>query len=151
MLTKHQYRLRRARLLADIETATKFGCRHVLDDASTKLASLERDFKKEHLSNPLFSYVYNMDEVGELMDEGVKPRFIVKVFFKSSSEPVEMNFWNEIKKGTPSWKIEKWARELMADSLPNHGANILRTSFIMGGGDWYAVIVLIDKSYNVFV
>ena len=76
-MTRQDYFISKTNLIAQIESAKKFGCKHVLKCAKLNLAELEKKYKKEHLSNPLFSYMVTDEEMDELKS-GVKHSDVVK-------------------------------------------------------------------------
>lgn len=131
-MTKHQYLLKRANLLIELENAEKFNCKHVIKDTTAQLKHLEEKFKKEHLFNPLFSYFVGKEEMDELIENDSKPTFEVKVTFKDG-ESYDLMFYHEIKKGTKYSAIENWAKKQLANSI-NHPENIVGAKFIMGRG-----------------
>ena len=129
-MTRKDYLVRKTKLLAQIESAKKFGCKNVLKYAKLDLAKLEEKYKEEHLSNPLFSYMVTEEETDELIRTGIKPTFKVKIVFKNS-ETHDLGFYHEIKKGVKHSAIEKWAVEELAKKI-QHPENIVSARFIMG-------------------
>ena len=90
-MTRQDYFIRKTKLLAYIDSAEKLGCKNVLKSSKTALSNLEDEYKKEHLSNPLFSYMVTEEEMDELIRTGVRPTFKIKVTFKSG-ESYELMF-----------------------------------------------------------
>ena len=82
-MTREDYFVRKTELLAQIDSAEKLGCENVLRHAKLKLAKLEKKYKKEHLSNRLFSYMVTREEADKLIEDGVDPTFQVRITFKN--------------------------------------------------------------------
>ena len=80
-MTRQDYFIRKTKLLAYIDSAEKLGCKNVLKSSKTALSNLEAEYKKEHLSNPLFSYMVTEEEMDELIRTGVRPTFKIKITF----------------------------------------------------------------------
>ncbi len=129
-MTRQDYLVRKTNLLAQIESAEKFGCKNVLKHANLELASLEKEYKKEHLSNPLFSYMVTNEEMDKLIEDGVTPTFTIHVTFKSG-EAYDLMFYHEIAEGAKHSAIEEWAVKRLAKTIL-HPENIVSTKFIMG-------------------
>lgn len=125
-MTRQDYFISKTNLIAQIESAKKFGCKHVLKCAKLNLAELEKRYKKEHLSNPLFSYMVTDEE----MRNDEKPTFKIKVTFKSG-EAYDLMFYHELKSGVKHSAIEKWAKDELAKTI-HHPENIVEVRFIMG-------------------
>ena len=129
-MTRQDYFIRKTKLLAYIDSAEKLGCKNVLKSSKTALSDLEAEYKKEHLSNPLFSYMVTEEEMDELIRTGARPTFKVKVVFKNG-ETYDLGFYHEIKKGVKHSAIEKWTVEELAKTI-QHPENIISAHFIMG-------------------
>lgn len=129
-MTRQDYFIRKTKLLAYIDSAEKLGCKNVLESSKTALSNLEVEYKKEHLSNPLFSYMVTEEEIDELIRTGVRPTFKIKVTFKSG-ESYELMFYHELKSGVKHSAIEKWAIKGLAKTI-YHPENIVSAHFIMG-------------------
>lgn len=129
-MTKKDYLIRKTNLLAQINSAEKLGCKNVLRCSKLELSKLEKKYKKEHLSNPLFSYMVTDEEMDELIRDGVDPTFKIKVTFKSG-EAYDLMFYHELKSGVKYSDIEKWAMRGLIKTI-FHPENIVSTSFIMG-------------------
>ena len=108
----------------------KFGCKHVLKCAKLNLAELEKRYKKEHLSNPLFSYMVTDEEMDELIRNDEKPTFKIKVTFKSG-EAYDLMFYHELKSGVKHSDIVKWVMKGLIKTI-YHPENIVDARFIMG-------------------
>lgn len=124
-MTRQDYFISKTNLIAQIESAKKFGCKHVLKCAKLNLAELEKKYKKEHLSNPLFSYMVTDEEMDELI-RNVK----IKVTFKSG-EAYDLMFYHELKSGVKHSDIVKWAMKGLTKTI-YHPENIVEARFIMG-------------------
>lgn len=61
-MTREEHFIKKANLLAQIDSAEKLGCKNVLKYAQAELAKLEKKFWDEHFSNPLFSYMVTREE-----------------------------------------------------------------------------------------
>lgn len=133
-MTKQDYFISKTNLIAQIESAKKFGCKHVLKYAKLDLAKLEKKYKEEHLSNPLFSYMVNEEEMDELIRNGEKPTFKIKVTFKSR-EAYDLMFYHELKSGVKHSDVVKWAMEGLTKTI-HHPENIIEARFIMGQKLW---------------
>ena len=129
-MTREEHFIKKANLLAQIDSAEKLGCKNVLKYSKIALSNLEAEYKKEHFSNPLFSYMVTEEEMDELIRTGVKPTFKVKIVFKNG-ETYDLGFYHEIKKGVKHSTIEKWAVEGLAKKI-QHPEDIVSARFIMG-------------------
>ena len=129
-MTRQDYFIRKTKLLAYIDSAEKLGCKNVLKYSKIALSNLEAEYKKEHFSNPLFSYMVTEEETDELIRNEVKPTFKVKIVFKNG-ETYDSGFYHEIKKGVKHSAIEKWAVKELAKKI-QHPENIVSARFIMG-------------------
>lgn len=129
-MTRQDYFIKKTKLIAQIDSAEKLGCKRVLKHSKLELSSLEAEYKKEHLSNPLFSYMVTMEEMDELIRNGVKPTFKIQIIFRSG-EVYNLGFYHEIKKGVKHSAIERWAVEGLAKKI-QHPENIVSARFIMG-------------------
>lgn len=129
-MTKHQYYLKRAKLLMQIDDAKKLDCKNVIKHSELALAKLKNKFKKEHLCNPLFSYFATSEEVDALIKQDAKPTFVVRVEFKGG-ETCDMMFYHTIKKGVRHQAIEEWAEKQMASSII-HPENIKSVHLVIG-------------------
>lgn len=129
-MTREEHFIKRANLLAQIDTADKLGCKNVLKCARTELAKLEKKFWNEHFSNPLFSYMVTREETDKLIEDEVNPTFQIRVTFKSG-EVYDLMFYHEIAPGVKHSAIEKWAVKGLAKTI-YHPENIKSSRFIMG-------------------
>lgn len=129
-MTRQDYFVKKTKLIAQIDSAEKLECKNVLKYSKIALSNLEAEYKKEHLSNPLFSYMVTEEEIDELIRTEVKPTFKVKIVFKNG-EIYDLGFYHEIKKGVKHSAIEKWAVEELAKKI-QHPENIVSARFIMG-------------------
>ena len=129
-MTREEHFIKKTKLLAQIDSAEKLGCKNVLKCARTELAKLESKYKKEHLSNPLFSYTVTRKEMDKLIEDKVNPTFQIRVTFKSG-EVYDLMYYHEIKKGVKHSAIEKWVKDELAKTI-HHPENIVSTHFIMG-------------------
>ena len=129
-MTRQDYFVKKTKLIAQIDSAEKLGCKNVLKYSKIALSNLEAEYKKEHFSNPLFSYMVTKKETEELIRTEVKPTFKIKIVFKNG-ETYDLGFYHEIKKGVKHSAIEKWAVEELAKTI-QHPENIVSARFIMG-------------------
>jgi hypothetical protein len=129
-MTRQDYFISKTNLIAQIESAKKFGCKHVLKCAKLNLTELEKKYKKEHLSNPLFSYMVTDEEMDELIRNDEKPTFKIKVTFKSG-EAYDLMFYHELKSGVKHSDVVKWAMIGLTKTI-HHPENIVDARFIMG-------------------
>lgn len=129
-MTRQDYFIKKTKLIAQINSAEKLGCKRVLKHANLELSKLEKKYKKEHLSNPLFSYMVVGEEMDELIRNEVKPTFIIRITFKSG-EVYDLGFYHEIKKGVKHSAIEKWAIKGLVKTI-QHPENIVSAKFIIG-------------------
>lgn len=129
-MTREEHFIKKTKLLAQIDSAEKLGCKNVLKCAKLELAKLESKYKKEHLSNPLFSYMVTRKEMDKLIEDEVNPTFQIRVTFKSG-EVYDLMYYHEIAKGVKHSAIEKWAKGELAKTI-HHPENIVSTHFIMG-------------------
>ena len=129
-MTKKDYLIRKTNLLAQINSAEKLGCKNVLRCSKLELSKLEKKYKKEHLSNPLFSYMVTDEEMDELIRDGVDPTFKIKVTFKSG-EAYDLMFYHELKSGVKHSDVVKWAMKGLVKTI-YHPENIVDARFIMG-------------------
>lgn len=129
-MTRKDYFVRKTELLAQIDSAEKLGCKNVLKCAKLKLAKLESKYKKEHFSNPLFSYMVTREEMDKLIEDGVDPTFKIRVTFKSG-KVYNLMFYHEIAPGVKHSAIEKWAVKGLAKTI-HHPENIVSANFIIG-------------------
>lgn len=128
-MTREEHFIKRANLLAQIDTADKLGCKNVLKCAREELAKLEKKFWDEHFSNPLFSYMVTREETDKLIENEVKPTFQICVTFKSG-EVYDLMFYHEIAPGVKHSAVEKWAVKGLAKTI-HHPENIVSAHFIM--------------------
>lgn len=117
-MTRQDYFIKKTKLIAQIDSAEKLGCKRVLKHANLELSELEEEYKKEHLSNPLFSYMVTAEEMDELIRTGAKPTFKIKVVFKSG-EAYDLMFYHELKSGIKHSSIEKWAIKGLTKTINN--------------------------------
>lgn len=129
-MTREEHFIKRANLLAQIDTANKLGCKKVLKCARAELAKLEKKFWNEHFSNPLFSYMVTIEEADKLIQNRVDPTFKVRVTFKSG-EVHDLMYYHEIAPGAKHSAIAKWAENILARKI-QHPENIKSSRFIMG-------------------
>lgn len=129
-MTREEHFIKKTQLLAQIDTADKLGCKNVLKCAQAELAKLEKKFWKEHLSNPLFSYMVTREEMDKLIKDEVNPTFQIRVTFKGG-EVYNLMYYHEIAPGVKHSAIEKWAIKGLANTIC-HPENIVSARFIMG-------------------
>ena len=128
-MTREEHFIKKANLLAQIDSAEKLGCKNVLKYAQVELAKLEKKFWNEHFSNPLFSYMVTREERDKLIENEVNPTFQIRVTFKSG-EVYDFIYYHEIAPGVKHSAIEKWAKDELAKTIL-HPENIVSTHFIM--------------------
>ena len=128
-MTREEHFIKKTKLLAQIDSAEKLGCENVLKHAKLKLAKLEKKYKKEHLSNRLFSYMVTREEMDKLIENGVDPTFQIRVTFKNG-EVYDLMYYHEIAPGVKHSAIEKWAKDELAKTI-HHPEDIVSTHFIM--------------------
>lgn len=129
-MTREEHFIKKTKLLAQIDSAEKLGCKNVLKCAKLELAKLESKYKKEHLSNPLFSYTVTRKEMDKLIEDGVPPTFTIHMTFKSG-EAYDLMYYHEIAEGVKHSAIEKWAVKELAKTI-QHPEDIVGAKFIMG-------------------
>lgn len=129
-MTREEHFIKKANLLAQIDSAEKLGCKNVLKYAQVELAKLEKKFWDEHFSNPLFSYMVTREERDKLIENEVNPTFQIRVTFKSG-EVYDFIYYHEIAPGVKHSAIEKWAKDELAKTIL-HPENIVSTHFIIG-------------------
>lgn len=129
-MTREDYFVKKTKLIAQIDSAEKLECKNVLKYSKIALSNLEAKYKKEHLSNPLFSYMVTEEEMDELIRTGVRPTFKIKVTFKSG-EAYDLMFYHELKSGVKHLDIVKWAMKGLTKTI-QHPENIVSARFIMG-------------------
>lgn len=129
-MTREEHFIKKTKLLAQIDSAEKLGCKNVLKCAKLELAKLESKYKKEHLSNRLFSYMVTRKEMDKLIEDKVNPTFQIRVTFKSG-EVYDLMYYHEIAPGVKHSAIEKWAKDELAKTI-HHPEDIVSTHFIMG-------------------
>ena len=129
-MTRKDYFVRKTELLAQIDSAEKLGCKKVLECAKLKLAKLENKYKKEHFSNPLFSYMVTREERNKLIENEVNPTFQIRITFKSG-EVYDFIYYHEIAPGVKHSAIEKWAVKGLAKTIYNP-EDIVSANFIIG-------------------
>lgn len=129
-MTRQDYFVKKTKLIAQIDSAEKLGCKNVLKYSKIALSNLEAEYKKEHFSNPLFSYMVTEEEMDELIRTGVKPTFKIKIIFKNG-DSYDLMFYHELKSGVKHSAIEKWAIKRLAKTIHNP-ENIVSARFIMG-------------------
>lgn len=128
-MTREEHFIKKTKLLAQIDSAEKLGCKNVLKCAKLELAKLESKYKKEHLSNRLFSYMVTRKEMDKLIEDKVNPTFQIRVTFKSG-EVYDLMYYHEIAPGVKHSAIEKWAKDELAKTI-HHPEDIVSTHFIM--------------------
>ena len=126
-MTREEHFIKKANLLAQIDSAEKLGCKNVLKCAQAELAKLEKKFWEEHFSNPLFSYMVTREEMDKLIEDGVDPTFKIRVTFKSG-EVYDLMYYHEIAPGTKHPAIEKWAKDELIKTI-HHPENIVSVKF----------------------
>ena len=129
-MTREDYFVRKTKLLAQIHSAEKFGCKNVLKCAKLDLSKLEEEYKEEHLSNPLFSYMVTREERDKLIEDGVNPTLQIRVTFKSG-EVYDFIYYHEIAPGVKHSAIEKWVVKGLAKTIYNP-EDIVSANFIIG-------------------
>ena len=129
-MTRQDYFFRKTKLLAQIESAEKLGCKNVLKHSKLELSNLETEYNKEHFSNPLFSYMVTNEEMDEIIKNGGNPTFKIKVTFKSG-EAYDLMFYHELKSGVKHSDVVKWAMKGLVKTI-YHPENIVDARFIMG-------------------
>ena len=129
-MTREEHFIKKTKLLAQIDSAEKLGCKNVLKCARIELAKLEKQFWKEHYSNSSFSYMVTREEADKLIEDGVPPTFQVRVTFKSG-EVYDLMYYHEIKKGVKHSAIEKWAVKELAKTI-QHPEDIVSAKFTIG-------------------
>ena len=129
-MTREEHFIKKANLLAQINTAEKLGCKNVLKCAQAELAKLEKKFWDEHFSNPLFSYMVTREEMDKLIEDEVEPTFQIRVTFKSG-EVYDLMYYHEIAPGVKHSSIEKWFVKGLAKTIYNP-ENIVNARFIIG-------------------
>ena len=129
-MTREEHFIKKTKLLAQIDSAEKLGCKSVLKYARAELAKLEKKFWEEHFSNPLFSYMVTREEMDKLIEDEVDPTFQIRVTFKSG-EVYDLMYYHEIAPGVKHSAIEQWAVKGLANTIC-HPENIDGASFIMG-------------------
>ena len=126
-MTRQDYFVSKTNLIAQIESAKKFGCKNVLKYAKLDLVKLEKKYKEEHLSNPLFSYMVTDEEMDELIKDRVYPTFKIRVTFKGG-EVYDLMYYHEIAPGTKHPAIEKWAKDELIKII-HHPEDIVSVKF----------------------
>ena len=129
-MTREEHFIKKTKLLAQIDSAERLGCKNVLKHARAELAKLEKKFWEEHFSNPLFSYMVTREERDKLIEDGVDPTFQIRVTFKSG-EVYDFIYYHEIAPGVKHSAIEKWFVKGL-DKTILHPENIVSTHFIIG-------------------
>ena len=129
-MTREEHFIKKTQLLVQIDTAERLGCKNVLKCAQAELAKLEKKFWKEHLSNPLFSYMVTREERNKLIKDEVNPTFQIRVAFKGG-EVYDYIYYHEIAPGVKHSAIEKWFVKGL-DKTIHHPENIVNARFIMG-------------------
>ena len=129
-MTREEHFIKKTQLLTQINTAEKIGCKNVLKCAQAELAKLEKKYKKEHLSNPLFSYMVTREEMDKLIRNEVNPTFKIRVTFKSG-EVYDLMYYHEIAPGVKHSAIEKWVKDELAKTIL-HPENIVSTRSTIG-------------------
>ena len=129
-MTREEHFIKKANLLAQIDSAEKLGCKNVLKYAQVELAKLEKKFWNEHFSNPLFSYMVTGEERDKLIENEVNPTFQIRVTFKSG-EVYDFIYYHEIAPGVKHSAIEKWAVKGLAKTIL-HPEDIVSANFIIG-------------------
>lgn len=125
-MTREEHFIKKTKLLAQIDSAEKLGCKNVLKYARVELAKLESKYKREHLSNPLFSYMVTRKEMDKLIEDD--PTFQIRVTFKNG-EVYDLMYYHEIAPGVKHSAIEKWAKDELAKTI-HHPEDIVNTHLI---------------------
>ena len=129
-MTREEHFIKKANLLAQIDSAEKLGCKNVLKYAQVELAKLEKKFWDEHFSNPLFSYMVTREERNKLIENEVNPTFQIRVTFKSG-EVYDFIYYHEIAPGVKHSAIEKWVIKELSKTMYNP-KDIISANFIIG-------------------
>ena len=129
-MTREEHFIKKANLLAQIDSAEKLGCKNVLKYAQVELAKLEKKFWNEHFSNPLFSYMVTREERDKLIENEVNPTFQIRVTFKSG-EVYDFIYYHEIAPGVKHSAIEKWVIKELSKTMYNP-KDIVSANFIIG-------------------
>ena len=129
-MTREEHFIKKANLLAQIDSAEKLGCKNVLKYAQVELAKLEKKFWNEHFSNPLFSYMVTREERDKLIENEVNPTFQIRVTFKSG-EVYDFIYYHEIAPGVKHSAIEKWVIKELSKTMYNP-EDIVSANFIIG-------------------
>ena len=129
-MTREEHFIKKTKLLAQIDSAEKLGCKNVLKCAQAELAKLEKKFWEEHFSNPLFSYMVTREERNKLIKDEVNPTFQIRVTFKGG-EVYDYIYYHEIAPGVKYSSIEKWFIKGL-DKTIHHPENIINARFIIG-------------------
>lgn len=100
-MTEHEYRLSKANLKADLETAERMGCKRVIADCKSRLQELE-DQREEELhpryTGPTFLQVCK--------DPSLKPTMTFLVTF-ANGERLSMDIYSKFTDGMTRQQIEK--------------------------------------------
>lgn len=129
-MTRQDYFFKKTKLLAQIDSAEKLGCKNVLKYSKIALSSLEAEYKKEHFSNPLFSYMVTRKEMDKLIEDNVNPTFQIRVTFRSG-EAYDLMYYHEIAPGIKHSAVEEWVKDELAKTI-QHPENIVGIHFIIG-------------------
>ena len=129
-MTREEHFIKKANLLAQIDSAEKLGCKNVLKYAQVELAKLEKKFWNEHFSNPLFSYMVTREERNKLIENEVNPTFQIRVTFKGD-KIYDFIYYHEIAPGVKHSAIEKWVIKELSKTMYNPKDSI-SANFIIG-------------------
>ena len=129
-MTREEHFIKKANLLAQIDSAEKLGCKNVLKYAQVELAKLEKKFWDEHFSNPLFSYMVTREERNKLIENEVNPTFQIRVTFKGD-KIYDFIYYHEIAPGVKHSAIEKWVIKELSKTMYNP-KDIISANFIIG-------------------
>ena len=129
-MTREEHFIKKANLLAQIDSAEKLGCKNVLKYAQVELAKLEKKFWDEHFSNPLFSYMVTREERNKLIENEVNPTFQIRITFKSG-KIYDFIYYHEIAPGVKHSAIEKWVIKELSKTMYNP-KDIVSANFIIG-------------------
>ena len=126
-MTREEHFIKKANLLAQIDSAEKLGCKNVLKCAQAELAKLEKKFWDEHFSNPLFSYMVTREERNKLIKDGINPTFQIRVTLKSG-KVYDFIYDHEIAPCVKHSSIEKWFVKGLTKTI-HHPENIVSVKF----------------------
>lgn len=100
-MTEHEYRLSKANLKADLETAERMGCKRVIADCKLRLQKLEDQRENElhpRYTGPSFQQIVS--------DQSLKPTYTFLVMF-ANGERLSMDIYSKFTDGMTRQQIEK--------------------------------------------